>query len=312
MKIGSKLPPDHVDRTYFSAAPAAFSFLVGEVVKPRKVYLPAFTCWSLVSALECRFPEIAIEFYPVGRNLECRYPAHVAQDELLVFIHFFGFENTTPRPRTEGTLLEDWSHSYLSQISPTGDYVFGSYRKIIKVADGGFINRYFNPIYEPCKKLDTWLRLESKDWRDVREAENMIDREWHIADISSQSLSILLRSNDDLVRQKRRTNEAFLLAELKAGTPLLKYRAKECPLLHNRLFDTAQERDSLRAFLASKGVFTSIHWPTHATVKRADCDIEDTLWLEEHILSIPVSHDYGLNDMEYVVKCVDSWSRAAS
>jgi hypothetical protein len=313
MLIGSKLPPDHIDRTYFSSGRAAFSYLVGEVVKPRKVYLPAFTCWSLVSAMQRRFAGIEIEFYPVTRDLSCRYPACVDVDELLVYIHFFGYECPLPYGlERKGTLLEDWSHAYLSQIKPTGDYVFGSYRKIVKVADGGFIDRYFNPVYEPSRKLDTWLRYESKDWRDVREAENMTDRDWQIADISSQSLAVLLGANGDLIRHKRRKNEAFLQAGMKVGSPLLHFRANECPLLHNRLFATAEERNSVRAFLASRGVFTSIHWPTHPAVRQSQCDIEDVLWLEEHILSIPVSHDYGLNDMEYIVACTEEWSRAGT
>jgi len=311
MLIGSKLPPDHVDRTYFSSGRAAFAYLVG-MLKPRKVYLPAFTCWSLVSAMEQRFPKVALEFYPVARDLSCRYPSCVDKEELLVFIHFFGLENPGPAGEIAGVLLEDWSHSYLSQIAPSGHYVFGSYRKIMKVADGGFINHYFNPVYEPSRKLDTWLRLESRDWRDVREAENMIDRDWPVADISSQSLAILLGANEESIRRKRQRNEAFLRAEIKIGAPLSQYRAKECPLLHNRLFSSTEERDSLRAFLASKGVFTSIHWPTHPVVKRAQCPIDDVLWLEAHILSIPISHDYGLNDMEYIASCVAEWSRIGS
>jgi len=308
MLIGSKLPPDHVNRTFFNSGRAAFSYLVGHVVKPRKVYLPAFTCWSLVSAMERRFPDIALEFYPVSRDLKCQYPSMVEKDELFVFIHFFGFENQTPLPKSDGTILEDWSHSYLSQISSVGDYVFGSYRKIMKVADGGFINHFFNPVYEPTRKLDCWLRLESKDWRDVREAENMTDRDWQIADISSQSLAILLRADEEHVRSRRQRNEKFLFSELRVGTPLLEYRARECPLLHNRLMASIEERDSLRSFLAAKGVFTSIHWPTHPAVARAACRIDDVLWLEAHILSIPVSHDYGLNDMEYIVKCTEEWT----
>src|SRR5271157_3060266 len=104
MLIGSKLPPDHVDRTFFSSGRAAFSYLVGQVVKPRKVYLPTFTCWSLVAAMERRFPEITLEFYPVARDLTCQYPKYVDKGDLLVFIHYFGYENKTPLPECEGTL----------------------------------------------------------------------------------------------------------------------------------------------------------------------------------------------------------------
>lgn len=309
MLIGSKLPPQHVDRTFFNSGRAAFAFLVENIIKPRKVYLPTFTCWSLVSTMGRRFPNIEVEFYPVRRDLSCVYPSFVAEGELLVYIHYFGYENKTPLPQSKGTILEDISHSYVSRINHRGDFVFGSYRKIMKVGDGGFINTYFNPIYEEGRKLDTWLRYEAKDWRDVREAENMTDRDWQITDISGQSLAVLLKADPDSIRSKRLANERFLMENIAAGQPLLYYRPTECPLLHNRLLQNQEDRDSLRAFLAKKGIFTSIHWPTHEAVLKSGQDIEDTLWLEAHIISIPISHDYGLNDMEYIADCVHQWQK---
>ena len=136
-----------------------------------------------------------------------------------------------------------------------------------------------------------------------------IDRDWQITDISGQSLAIILTANHDLIRRKRQANERFLAENISIGKPLLTYRPNECPLLHNRLLETQQERDSLRGFLAAKGVFTSIHWPTHPNVKHSNCDIDDVLLLETHIISIPVSHDYNLNDMEYIAECIEEWQK---
>jgi len=307
MLIGSKLPPERVDETYFHSGRAAFAFLIGQIIKPKKVYLPSFTCWSLVSTMSRRFPEIKLEFYTVRRDLRCNYPDIIHQGEALVFIHFFGHENVDELPCCEGTLIEDLSHSYMSQIEVRGHYVFGSYRKIMKVADGGFISGYFNPIYESSNKLDSWLRLEAKDWRDIREAENMLDRDSSISDISSQSLAVLLTSNHSIIRNRRRANDRFLSENLSVGVPQISYQNKECPLIHNRLMSSMKERDSLRAYLASRGIFTSIHWPTHELVHKSGLNIEDTLWIEKHVISFPISHDYGGNDMEYICECVSAW-----
>jgi len=89
--------------------------------------------------------------------------------------------------------------------------------------------------------------------------------------------------------------------------PLLNYRENEAPLMHNRLLQSQEERDSLRAHLAKKDIYTSIHWPTHERVKRSNMNIDDVLWLESHIISIPVSQNYNLNDMEYIAKCIQEW-----
>ncbi|MDZ7795672.1 MAG: hypothetical protein U5N56_00890 [Candidatus Marinimicrobia bacterium] len=81
--------------------------------------------------------------------------------------------------------MEDISHAFASKFKYKGDFIFGSLRKSMKVADGGIIlNNFFNPIYEKSNNLDSWLRYESVDWKDMREAENMIDRKWEIRDIS--------------------------------------------------------------------------------------------------------------------------------
>ena len=311
MLIGSKLPPERVDRTYFHTGRAAFSYLIGQVIKPKKVYLPTFTCWSLVSAMVQRFPQVELEFYLVRRDLTCIYPSHIKKCEALVIIHFFGHENIAALPPCDGVLIDDFSHSYMSQIAPKGHYVFGSYRKLLKVADGGFLWGFFNPIYEPNRKLDSWLRFEAKDWRDIREAENMLDRDWSISDIGSQSLEIILTANESIVRQKRQKNERCLAQNLSVGSPQLTYRSKECPLLHNRFLATRDERNSLRTYLASKGIFTSIHWPTHDVVHKCGLDIKETLWIEEHVISFPVIQEYGINDMEYICHCVDQWKNKA-
>ncbi|HTW93001.1 MAG TPA: hypothetical protein VMH22_15025 [bacterium] len=309
MIIGTKLPPEHTDVTYFNLGRSAFAYLVGFVARPKKVYLPTFTCWSLVSTMVRRFPKIEMAFYTVRKDLTPEYPVGIEKDELLVFIHYFGQENRSVLPPSSGCILEDVSHALASKIAFRGDYVFGSLRKMLKVGDGGFIQAYHNPIYEPSSKLDTWLRYEAADWRDMREAENMIDRKWEMADISSQSLAVALTSNLDLVRLKRQRNERLLTESLHVGRPLLAYRDHEGPLLHNRVFDSKEERDSLRAFLAGKGVFTSIHWPTHERVKESRANIDDTLWIADHILCFPVSQYYGANDMEYVATCVEEWHR---
>lgn len=309
MIIGSKLPPVHGDNTYFNLGRSAFAYLISEVVKPSKVFLPAFTCWSLVSTMQKRFPDIELEFYPVGKDLRCQYPTKIGAGELLVFIHFFGKENNDRLPPSEGTILEDISHAVVSKISYKGDFVFGSLRKTFKISDGGIIKKHFNPVYEPSRKLDTWLRYEAIDWRDVREAENMIDRRWEMTDISSQSLEIYLTSNHDLIRSQRSRNNKFLTENIKSGSPLLQYDESEAPLVHNRIFNSREERDDLRKHLSAKGIFTSIHWPTHELVKKSRLDISDVLWLESRILSFPVSQDYNLNDMEYISENVNNWLR---
>ena len=308
MLIGDKLPPLNVNKTYFNLGRSAFAFLVGEIIKPQRVYLPSFSCWSLTSTMQKRFPYVELEFYNVDKNLFCYYPTSVGEGELLVFIHYFGHENKTPLPiKNGGYILEDISHAIASKINYRGDYVFGSLRKLFKISDGGVIlNKFFNPIYEKSNNLDSWLRHKASDWRDMREAENMIDREWFLGDISSQSLEVFLTTNMDIIKNQRLKNEKYLYENLSVGEPLINFTSDEAPLVHNRIMETRDKRDFLRSKLSESGIFTSIYWPTHEAVRKQKKRYSDTIWLEDHIVSIPVSQNFNLNDMEYITNKANS------
>ncbi|MEZ6062818.1 MAG: hypothetical protein R3C19_20945 [Planctomycetaceae bacterium] len=314
LPIASRLPPERTETTYFSSGRAAFAWLIGQVVRPRCVYLPSFVCWSLISAMQRRFPDSTLKFYPVDRDLSCRFPAAVDEASALVFVHYFGHRCAAPNPVEGLTLLEDASHLPLEHGISTADYVFGSLRKAYRTADGGFLRGRFNPVYEPDRRTDAWLRLQARDWRDMREAENMTDRDWSIADISSQSLAVVLQTDTDRVRQQRHANDTFLSQHVNVGRPLIQFRSDDCPLLHNRLLDSRRDRDDLRSYLASRGVFCSIHWPTHPYLlqRQDDFDVTDAVWLESHVLSIPLSEHLDARQLETICNACDDWQRSGS
>ena len=316
MLIASRLSPQRTGTTWFSSGRAAFAFLLNHVVKATTVYLPTFVCWSLIDVMHRRFPHIALKYYPVTRDLQCHYPDTVDDRTIVVGIHYFGRRNTM-FTGADGIVLEDQSHlpwRYLQSTTGSRHFVFGSLRKSYRIADGGFVEGFYNPVYDPSRKLDTWLRHEARDWRDLREAENMTDRNWSLADISGQSLSVILQTDvSEMIRQRQR-NDRYLQANLRAGMSLIRFRDNECPLLHNRILGTAEERDSLRSFLADRQIFTSIHWPVHQSLleQQDDVDCEAAVWLERHILSIPIAEYYVDADMERICDAANAWYSAGA
>ncbi len=309
--LASRGLPPRGDRTYFSSGRAAFAFLIGEVIRPRRVLLPTLTCWSLVSTVQRRFPMIELGFYPVGPDLRCEYPKNLGSRDVIVVIHYFGHSSDQPLP-SGGTVVEDFSHAVLSRFARRGQFAFGSLRKLIQIADGGFVDGFFNPIYEPSRKLDTWLRYEATDWRDLREAENMLDREWSISDMSSQSLSHFLSIDETEVRSRRAANERHLFENLRAGRPLLEFFPGECPLVHHRIFSSHEERDALRRHLAADRIYTSIHWPVHGLVAGGECDSSGATLISDQSLAFPVGDDLGVSDMTRICESVQRWSRAGA
>jgi dTDP-4-amino-4,6-dideoxygalactose transaminase len=93
-----------------------------------------------------------------------------------------------------------------------------------------------------------------------------------------------------------------------------RYATDECPLLHNRLLPTTADRDSLRRFLASRDIYCSVHWPAHPLLRKIQdrVDTTDAIWVQDHVLSIPVSQDYGERDMERICEACHDWRRAGS
>lgn len=312
--VASRLPPARTNTTWFSSGRAAFAWLIGEEIQPRRIHLPTLICWSLVDVLRSRFPQIELAFFPVNRHLQPRFPVHFERDDALLFVHYFGYLSTEPAVPNGTTLLEDCSH-LVSSFQPVSEgYAFGSLRKIYRTADGGYVRGGFNPVYEPNRKLDAWLRCEASDWRDLREAENMTDRHWSISDISSQSLAAVMNCDDQTVGSQRRQNESILARNLTVGSPVREYTNNECPLLHNRYLPTTSDRDSLKRFLAARQIYCSIHWPVHPLLmeRQDQTDITEATWIQDHVLSIPVSHEYGPAEMDAICTACDEWARAGS
>jgi hypothetical protein len=309
--IASRLVPLRQHATYFSSGRAAFTWMISDAIRPKRVWLPTFVCWSLIQAMQQRFPQTPLMFYPVNRKLQCRWPQDAEPEDALVYIHYFGHVSEMPDISSECVLLEDVSHQLIPGINVAGSWRFGSLRKTFRITDGGVAHGLHSPVYEPDDGLSTWLRGCSRDWRDLREAENMMDRGWRVSDMSSQSLAQMLASDPVKMAEQRCSNQRFLQAHLAVGEPLVSFREEEVPLLHNILMPDVEQRDSLRSFLASRGIFCSIHWPLHPVLRNsANVDSEDAAWLESQVLSNPVADDFDLSDMTRIVEAAREWSEA--
>jgi len=310
--VASRLIPLRTDATYFSSGRAAFTYLLRDVVKPRRVWLPTYICWSLVSAMQTRFPETQLLFYPVDRQLNCQWPTNTDSGDAVVFVHYFGHACSKPDVPDHCVLLEDISHVLTPGLPINGQHAFGSLRKTFRIADGGVLLGRYHPFYESDDQLAVRLRWRARDWRDLREAENMVDRVWTMSDMSSQSMWRMLSVNVAAAAEQRQRNQRFLERHFPVGNPMISYRADEVPLLQNVLFSDTTTRDSLRSFLASRGIFSSIHWPLHPLLAQQANSVDSTeaAWLEQHVLSIPVADDFNETQMAFICDAASEWQRS--
>lgn len=301
--IASGHRPRHGDRTWFGSGRAALAFVLEQRVRPRRLHLPTLCCPSLLLMLAQRLPSLETAFYRVDRNLSPHYPATLEPDEALLAIHYFGYHASVPTD-LGGTVIEDHSHALLAPPERRGDVVFASCRKLYPVADGGWLDGFHNPVYEPGAKLAAWLRLDARDWADLREAENMLDRHTGIDDISSQSLVVLHACDAGELAQRRRRNDASLRRLLDVGSPLRAHAEAECPLAHFRVFESRERRDTLRERLSARGIHTSLQWIVHPDVMRRGDIAADAVWWAERHLAFPIGPHLVDGDMQAIAEAV--------
>ncbi|MEZ6121815.1 MAG: DegT/DnrJ/EryC1/StrS family aminotransferase [Planctomycetaceae bacterium] len=337
LPIASRLLPKTDRRTWFSSGRAAFAWLLQHVVRPTRIWLPTYVSPSLIDTLESGFSGLSLEFYPVDmceersddpngqaprpKSLHVCLP-DVVETDAVVQVHYFGhrFPQIDCSP---AVLLDDFSHSPLPEWlesqdlpndqSPVRRWCYGSLRKAYRVADGGCVSGCFCPLYEADAHEAAWLRLHADDWTDLREAESCMERTWKISDISSQSLAVILQTDEQRKQQARRQQQHFLQTEFPVGECVVDFGPHETPLLHLRLMSSRDERDDLKSFLANDQVFTSIHWPLHRRLRNQDrWDVRGAERLADCSLAVPICEDFTEEQLHRICESADRWKRAGA
>ena len=125
-------------------------FLLCKLLKPGRVWLPAYLCHSMVESV--KFADTNIEFYPVSVDLklaELDWTSKVRAGDIVVCIDYFGFESETEVHRAvkerDAWLVQDAAQALLSEYErPQADFVLYSPRKFLGLPDGGIIQSTCN------------------------------------------------------------------------------------------------------------------------------------------------------------------------
>ncbi|MBM3274373.1 MAG: hypothetical protein FJZ00_04430 [Candidatus Sericytochromatia bacterium] len=64
-------------------------------------------------------------------------------------------------------------------------------------------------------------------------------------------------------------------------------------------------RDELREHLASRGIYTVIHWELPEDVMRRG--FPDSWWIYDRTLTLPIDHRYSVADMEKIAAAVSAF-----
>lgn len=301
------------------------------------VLIPSYLCDSVAGAL-LREGVIPI-YYAVDVNLEPSLDdvlmRKIEDTRAILIMDYFGrgssLDEHVPDLVSEGlSVLCDVSHSLFYRLrQPSGlvtAYV-GSLRKLLPLPDGGIV------FSKQIRDMTSWsgqrntlehasLRTAAMVWKEAwfcnddkpkppfRElfvqAESLLDESDEIGPISDVSKMLLNLIDLEFIVLRRRTNflELLRLSDIWPENirPFLdSLGSGECPLGFPVIVD---ERDDLRQFLIDSRVYPPVHWSIDACTFG---EFPDSIWLSEHMLTLPCDHRYDANDMQVIADLIIKW-----
>lgn len=326
--------PSVEDGTFTFSGRNAIEIAVRDILKNRsvtKAFAPSYCCVSMLQSFIDH--GIKMEFYDVGfRDGEFTYQIpKTGEHDVVLIMSYFGLKrNVAHRGIAEihGTgavIIEDITHSLFCEdcASQDSDYLVASLRKWMEVPTGGWVGKKKGPIgikpsldsnhavqekiaamYEKQDYLtgkisskENFLLANAKFENDLIHVDRMLK-------IDDKSLCILEQEDVDGIIRKRRRNAEILLNGLKDldGTvcdlPDIDLTV-DTPLFLP-IFLENEDRESLKSYLISRGIYCPIHWPE---VMGAPVGVR------ENELSLICDQRYSEGDMQAIVDAIQEWNK---
>lgn len=280
----------------------------------RRLVLPSYLCESMIAPFETR--DWAVHFSPMRDRLR---PDPSSYDELCLdrpgetvalIAEYFG-RNLTEQARTAiarwmdrgVAVIDDRSHNLFDSASSGATYAFGSLRKLLPVGDGCFIQGLSDPPALAGNDVDpsasSWRAMDLKSAGSTdsgsalgqyRAAESEFAVATEPAPMSSRSSQELRYLDFSAMSAARRSNFGILLEQIQGMTVVNDDLDGGTPAF---LVLRTAEPETLQGLLAKRGVFCPIHWPRPLQVPPR------ILWRDD-LLSLPVDHRYGRQEMEHI------------
>lgn len=323
--------------TFTSGGQSSINFIVSQLrmKKDEFMLLPAYLCPTIVWNLQRN--RVNFDFYKINRDLTIDIPDLEKKLEehkvrAVFFIDYFGFYHDS---KTLGylnglkdkriSIIEDAVQMlWFSSQEFKGDYVFNSYRKFLPV-DGSLVlseahgdfqgveDEYYEYQNTARMKITAYVKygLGSKEdfislfskadevYGKSRAVNGMTDISWHL----------LNKVDAEYIGSVRRRNYSYLQAKLAESGNIRPLLGKE--LLGQNIpigFPVLIEnRDSIKKELRSRSIYCPAHWPIleEEWVK----GFEDSIYLAEHILTLPIDQRYDEEDLDRLVRELRSLCR---
>lgn len=307
------------------------------------VWFPEYFCGEALAPFKAR-EEISLNFYKVNRvlspdwkEIEMEIKSGLGAPDVFVLVHYFGFPNELERAEifakeNNCLLMEDAAH-VLVPVSGIGRHVtVFSPRKLLPLPDGAILisanesknifgRRIPSRVFVAkwlCVRLFQRLALflgfpwyfikyivrGSKNKKNLHSVEDMFTTP------SSFSVKLLKQQMDNvgmIIETRRRNYQTVegILKNKKTIRPLFHSLPSEvCPYVFPIVVDDNKEY-YIKQFI-KKNIPVS-EWPDlPLEVVNAPSRYRNALWLERHVLLLPVHQDISKRKLEYMVSVLSS------
>ena len=304
---------------------------------PKRAYVPAYTCETVLSAYHKAGYELL--FYDIDPDeMTPVFKEEVLDDiSVLGLCGYFGFcryDRAFLKKCHDRNIsvIFDITHSPFTD-EPLADYQAGSLRKWMGVAAGGVAikrnGRFSVSLLPPEKEhMDGRYRamqlraeaLESgNEEYDKKASEVFWDTELRLRSMfgayagDSLSENIIRTYDFASMIQKRRDNYASVLKGIRRrnGFRIVfdSLRDDDVPS-HFTVY--ADDRDSFRSYLAEHGISSTVYWPKipeSDAINGFDNLYPGASFIYDHVCSIQIDQRYGKWEMEYLASVLTSYSR---
>lgn len=273
----------------------------------RKVYIPYYTCDSMLEPLQkCG---VAYEFYAIDEHLEPNTLPILQPDEAFLYTNYYGLKQRCVERLAVlyGTqLIVDNAQAFYAEPLDGID-TFYSPRKFVGVADGAYLYTT-QRLSEELEQDRSYLRMShllmradvgaEAGYQDFHQNEHLLSHA-PIRRMSNLTEKMLCSVDYEAVRQQRRRNYQLLDAALGSSNRMrFPLDDDAVPMVYP--FYAADM--ALRQRLIANKIFVATYWPNLSAWCQEDgweCQ------LMQRLLPLPLDQRYGEQDMKRIIEIID-------
>lgn len=329
-EIGSdfwKAELKYSDKRFLLSGRTALEYIIRDILVNKKMHsvlMPAYCCHTMLEpflrhGIEIRFYDV---FYD-GNGLCIKMP-QIKKQEIVFVMRYFGYchirgLNLEELKKSENIIIEDRTHSWLSQTEDFSDYSFISYRKwtgigsiaLAEKKTGRFcipLPQKRNKEFEKTKRKAENLKQEyiennkgdKKPFLELFEKSEELLEDYVDCVPSYESIYKLYNLDLEKIVISRRKNALWLLNYIKnipGVVPVFdKIEDLDVPLFVPVLLDP-EKRDRVKNQLINHSIYSPVHWPL-SNFHKVEGRVKE---LYQKELSILCDQRYTIREMQKIV-----------